>query len=361
MGLLRESTARENSAVFITVILSVVFVFLYSLAFPRTLGKELFFVAGTAVPLSDDLNQPLKPGGSFFRLGEHQGYWSEDGTLLQSLPLKPQMVTDGQRFAWYDSVGEQIVVEGIKGVLFQVKDQKYPYWSGGRLFALDENRLALTALGAAGQTLWTKHFSSLISAVDANSEHTVVGTLDGKVQVFDLKGNSAGPFVPGGSRVPVIFNVAISRDGQRLLVLAGIDPKRFLLLEKGGGDFRPVFHKSLTENKPWPTWLGFLDEGQLSFHEVEEAVIINQISNGAQESLLPFKGHLEDLHFLSAKKLILLLTNDKDKQSLVVDSLEGRPVLKVTFLAREVLLRTSGDTFLLGVDQSLLTMKLSYR
>jgi hypothetical protein len=157
------------------------------------------------------------------------------------------------------------------------------------LFALDENRLALTALGAAGQTLWTKHFSSLISAVDANSEHTVVGTLDGKVQVFDLKGNSTGPFVPGGSRVPVIFNVAISRDGQRLLVLAGIDPKRFLLLEKGGGDFRPVFHKSLTENKPWPTWLGFLDEGQLSFHEVEEAVIINQISNGAQESLLPFR------------------------------------------------------------------------
>ncbi len=361
MGLLRESSARENSAVLITVVLSVVFVFLYSLAFPRTLGKELFFVTGTAVPLPDDLNQPLKSGGSFFSLGDHQGYWGEDGALLQSIPLKPQMVTDGQRFAWYDATGDQIVVESAKGVLFQVKGQKYPYWSGGRLFALDENRLVLTSLGSEGQTLWTKHFSSLISAVDANSELTAVGTLDGKVQVFDLKGKSAGPFVPGGSRVPVVYNVSLSRDGKHLLVLAGIDPKRFILLEKGGSDFRPVFHKSLTENKPWPTWLGFLDDGQLSFHEVEEAVVINQVPNSSQESSLPFKGQLEDLHFLSSKKLILLLTNEREKQSLVVDSLEGKAVLKVTFMAKEVSLRTSGETFLLGLDQSLLTMRLRYQ
>ena len=132
-------------------------------------------------------------------------------------------------------------------------------------------------------------------------------------------------------------------------------------MEKGGTDFRPVFHKPLTESKPWPTWLGFLDDGLMSFHEVEDAVVIDQGSSGTRENSLRFTGQLEDLHYLPALRLVLLLSQDQGSQTLVADSLEGRPVLRILFQAKDVLFRAGTETFILGVDQSLLSLRLRYQ
>jgi WD40 repeat protein len=251
-------------------------------------------------------------------------------------------------------------VEGLSGPLFSIKGVKYPYWAGGHLFGMDEDRLAVTAYGTSGQSLWTKHFSNLVSAMDSNGVLTAVGTLDGRVQVFDSRGNSSGPFVPGGSRLPVIYNVALSPDGTRLLVLAGVDPKRFLILEKGGADFRPVFHKPLAENKPWPTWLGFVDAGSQSYHETESSLVLTSATNTSQVSELPFSGTLEAVHFLPDRKLVLLLSVRGTQQTLQIDSLDGHTVLKVGFAAKDVLVVPSADHLMLAIDQSLVGLHLRY-
>ncbi|MEI8094082.1 MAG: hypothetical protein WCG80_07720 [Spirochaetales bacterium] len=360
MGLLRETSARENSATVLTVVLSVGFVILYSLAFPRTLGHELFLVPDSVASLSEDLTSPLQPGGRFFELAGREGYWDSQGRLLRAQPQRPQSVSSGDRMAWYDASLDSVTVEGTQGVLFRIKGQKYPFWSGGQLYAMDENRLGLTAYDVQGQLLWTKQFSSLISAVDSAAGLTAVGTLDGRVQTFDAKGATPGPFVPGGSRVPVVYNVALSHDGKRMLVLAGVDPKRFLMLEKGGSDFRPIFHKPLSENKPWPTWLGFLDDS-LGYHEAEGAVAVSKVGDSSGETILPFDGVLGDVHFLTDRRLVLLMSGTGDRHTVQVDSLEGQAVLRLTFQAKEVLFAPTAKQFLLGLDQSLLTLQVKYQ
>lgn len=356
MGLLRESSSREKQVLLLNTSLAVLFVLLYLFLFPRNLPAEFTLIPEEASVLGESRAAKLSPGGAFFLLGDREGYWSADGTLERVQPRRPQATVWGDRMAWYDSGQSQVVVESASGPLFTLQGEQYPAWLGGRLFTLDENRLGLTAFGDQGKILWKKHFSSLITSIDTTDRLTVVGTLDGRVQVFGPDGKDAGGFQPGGSRLPVIYNVSLSPDNQAILVLAGVDPKRFLVLERGGTDFRPVFHKPLKERSPWPTPLGFLNGGRLAYYQTEVGLAILDPRSPAQEVLLPTQGSPLVLESLPDPSLIVFVQKDGEKESLRVASVEGASLLTLPFSSQDLLLRRQGQTLLLGVDQTLLRM-----
>ena len=171
-------------------------------------------------------------------------------------------------------------------------------------------------------------------------------------------GEAAGGFQPGGSRLPVVYNVAASPSGQSVLVLAGVDPKRFLVLEKGGSDFRPVFHKPLKESRPWPTPLGFINDGGLAYYETENGFGILDPKSPEQETNIPINGNLAALEPLSGGRLIAFVESGGSQAALRVSTLAGTPVLTLPFEGHDVLLRRQGGTLLLGADQTLLTFEV---
>ena len=357
MGLLREASSRERKAVVVYITLAVLFVAFYTILFPQKLRPELTVVPRQAQQLVETKASPT-PGGSFFLLGDWEVYWSAAGDLQRVTARRPQEAVSSSQIAWYDAPHNQVVVEGLSGPVFTLAGEQFPYWSHERLYTIDANRLGLKAWTAAGKLLWSKQTSSLITAMDSTPSLTVLGTLDGKVQILNAKGDSAGGFQPGGSRLPVVYNVAAAPSSQSVLVLAGVDPKRFLVLEKGGSDFRPVFHKPLRESRPWPTPLGFLNEGALAYYENENGLAVLDPQNPGRETVIALSGHLAALDTLAGGRLAAFVQTDGSHASLRVASLTGTPVLALPFDAHEVLLRRQGGTLLLGADQTVLTLEV---
>ncbi len=357
MGLLRESSSRERRATVFYVTLAVLFVAMYAVLFPQKLRPELTLVPRHAVPLAETKGS-LTAGGTFFVLGGWEVYASPSGEVQRVAARRPQAVVSPTQIAWYDASHNQVVVEGTSGPLFTLPGEQYPYWSHDRLFTLDADRLGAKAWSSAGRLLWSKQTSSLVTALDSTLSLTVLGTLDGKVQIIGPKGETAGGFQPGGSRLAVVYNVAASPSSQRVLVLAGVDPKRFLVLEKGGSDFRPVFHKPLKESRPWPTPLGFLNDGALAYYENESGLAILDPRSPERETVLPLAGHLAALETLQGGRLAAFVETDGSHASLRIASLKGTSVLSLPFEAHDVLLRREGGLLLLGSDQTVLTFEV---
>ena len=358
MGLLRESSSRDNQAVLFYTLMAVLFVLFYLLLFPRPLPAEFTLVPSQAFPLGESKADRLTSGGSFFVLGNWEGYWNAQGQLERVSARRPQATASGERMAWYDSTKGQVAVEGPQGLLFTIPGEQFPVWASQRLFTVDENRLGLKAYTANGHLQWAKHFSSILTAFDTSTNLTVVGTLDGKVQVFGSLGNSIGGFQPGGSRLSVIYNVAVAPHDKAILVLAGIDPKRFLVLERGGSEFRPVFHKALKENRPWPTPLGFLNDGSLAYYETEKGLAFLDPKSPEHEVVVQVTGSPVLLETLPVAGLVAFVQRDGDRSVLRVASPEGVSVLTLPFLARDLLLKRQGDSLFLGTDQTLLRLEV---
>jgi hypothetical protein len=357
MGLLRESSSRERRATVVYVTLAVLFVALYVILFPQKLRPELTLVPKQAFPLVEIKGTPT-PGGMFFALGGWEGYWSGTGDLQRLTARRPQAVVSATQVAWYDAPHNQVVVEGASGPVFTLPGEQFPYWSHDRLYTIDGNRLGLKAWSTDGKLLWSKQTSSLITAMDSTRTLTVLGTLDGRVTVLGPKGDSAGGFQPGGSRLPVVYNVAAAPSSQSVLVLAGVDPKRFLVLEKGGSDFRPVFHKPLKDSRPWPTPLGFINGGALAYYENESNLVFLDPRSPERETTIPLQGNLAALETLSGGRLVAFVQSDGHQADFRIASLTGTSVMDLPFETRDVLLKLQGGTLLLGADQTLLTLEV---
>lgn len=358
MGLLRESSTRDNQVLFLYTSLACLFVILYLILFPRPLPPEFTLVPESASVLTDKKADRLSRGGSYFLLGNREGYWSQAGTLEQVQPRRPQAAVSGDRLAWFDSAQDRLVVEGPSGTLFTVAKESFPFWKAGRLFTMEENRLGLAALDNQGRTLWKKRFTSLVTSVDTTGTLTVVGTLDGRVQVLGPDGNVSGGFQPGGSRLPVVYNVALAPNDGTILVLAGVDPKRFLVLERGGADFRPVFHKPLKEASPWPTPLGFLNQGSLAYYENDRGLAVLNPRAPDREVVIASAGKPLLVEALPGDHLLAFVEKTSGRTSLRVASVTGVSLLNLPFSFQDLLLQRQGDTLFLGVDQTLLRFEV---
>jgi hypothetical protein len=143
-----------------------------------------------------------------------------------------------------------------------------------------------------------------------------------------------------------------------VLVLAGVDPKRFLVLEKGGSDFRPVFHKPLKDSRPWPTPLGFINGGALAYYENENNLIFLDPRSPERETAIALRGNLAALETLSGGRLVAFVQSDGQQAALRIASLTGTSVMSLPFETRDVLLKLQGEKLLLGVDQTLLTLEV---
>lgn len=358
MGLLRESSSRDKQFAFLYTVLAVVFVLLYLVLFPRPLPPEFTLVPAQAVPLTETKAEHLTPGGSFFVFGGWEGYWNPQGQLESAAPKRPQATAWGDRIAWYDASKAQVVVEGPQGPQFSIPGEQFPAWAGDRLFTIDENRLGLKAYGKDGRLQWAKHFASLITAFDTSNNLTVVGTLDGRIQIFGANGSPSGGFQPGGSRLPVVYNVAVApRDGA-ILVLAGVDPKRFLVLERGGSEFRPVFHKPLKESHPWPTPLGFLNHGRLAYYQNEKGLAFLDPKNPDHEVVAPVQGNPVLVDNVPGTDLVTFVQKDGDRAALRVSSPQGASVMTLPFTSQDLLLDSQGSSLFVGVDQTLLRLEV---
>lgn len=211
-------------------------------------------------------SRPLSEGGRFFVNGDFVGYLSPAGVV-----------------EWYERFGGFISGSDNEVLVSDASNQKTTWLHvGGRVswntsspvfvsgrwkISPDETYQSFRVLDDTGAELWSRIRSSPLTCFSQAKDLLATGDTSGLVEIYDRTGRVVSSFRPGGSRYEVIYQIALSPSGQRVLVLSGLEPKRLVVLEKGLEDYKPIQHERVEDNRRFSTELRWLDEEHFLFSD----------------------------------------------------------------------------------------------
>jgi len=217
----------------------------YFFLFPRTSGRELIitpdYLTDLVIDDSSDNMVSTSPPALFVRNGAVAGYLNSDHRLLMSFTSE-RMAVDKNWIAVSGDNGLSLM-EPNGRLITRIPDISFPVARNGNLFLYGNNTGILSKINPInGRILWHKEYISTITVLDGCPGKTLVGLLDGRVELIDDSGTVILKYRPGGSRVEAIYGGTLSRDGSKIALISGLDPQRFVLLEGRKNGYRPVSH-----------------------------------------------------------------------------------------------------------------------
>lgn len=242
----------------------------------------------------------------------------------------------------------------------KMSERGYPWFADGRTFIVGPEQNSIGAIGSAGTALWSRDFPAQITCADAAAGSLLIGLLDGSIQVLDKNGDLVFTFEPGGSRLPVVLAAKLSDDGKAIALVSGIDPQRFLYLEKSGGSFKVVHHEYLNGAFRRPVKATFVGEGKWVAYEKENGLGIFEPSTRASY-VLDVGGSIAALDGTGNDGMMFLLTADGQEKALVAIRMPDKVVTRAPFRSDETYLRRHGDRLFIGGDSRISAISISSR
>jgi hypothetical protein len=359
----------------VVIVLFIAYFFLAARKIPRQMvlvpgwissleSGDTLRIGGTA---GTDTEQflPFSMGSRFGFIGRKDGRFSINRTARYNKSLSGQhwaeYEAEPNRITIYDNTGEQYaVVENPRG---------YPLFldeggGQGRIFIVGNEQNSISEIDASGSVLWTYEFAAQLTCVDAASGLLLAGSLDGSIVVIDSSGGKVFSFEPGGSRHPVIFGCALSRDGSALALISGIDNQRFLFLEHfgaGPGDYKVVYHEFLTGNFRRPVFINFVENdrwvvfervGGLGFYEA-----------GARHTTkVDLDGEISAIDQSGGRGLVFTVVSmSPDRKELTGIMLPDRIMVAAPFKSDDVFLGRADSQLLIGGGQKIISFELEKR
>lgn len=284
--------------------------------FPVTLGDFAITESGAPIP---------------FQVGDRYGYICDDGKFTINQTRRGYISLSGDFWTEYESHPSSVqVMTPQNEMLLEIQDTHgYPLFLDGRIYIIGEEQNAITALGPAGEGLWTHDFPAPVTCIDAAGGYILAGTLDGAIELLSASGASVfPPFEPGGSRLSVILGCAISRDASRLALISGIDEQRFLLLEQSGDSYKVIYHEFLPNKFRRPVHICFADNDGKVVFEREGGLGLYDIGSRSSDSL-NLDGRIEVIDNSGGGKYLFVITaqGPRQKRFIVIRYPEGAPAM----------------------------------
>jgi hypothetical protein len=245
-----------------------------------------------------------------FTLGGRFGYVSASGRF-QVNREKTGEIYLGQNY-WVEYEAEPAVLEinNLNSGGFTIDNPRgYPFILDGRIFLLGSEQNSISEADANGNILWTYEFGASLTCVDAAAGLLLTGSIDGVIEVINSEGSRIFYFEPGGSRYGIILGCALSKDGQRLGVICGVEDQRFLLLEQYGiGDYKVIYHEFLGSGFRRPVHITFVDQDRWIVFEREEGIGCYEIKN-RQSIKVPLNGRISAIDHFGGQGLLFLVVS----------------------------------------------------
>jgi hypothetical protein len=360
---------RKKYWIFLGLVLFVVYFFVAArpipvetILLPRWLSS---LESGFPISLGGNLSENSSDGALIpFRLGDRFGYADAEGRFVLNRPLEGSVSLSQDRWAQYDAEPSSIEVLGPQGEkLIDIEENRgYPLFLDERIFLIGHEQNTLSALDEEGKTLWTYDFASPLTCIDAAAGLVLTGSLDGVVEVLDSEGKRIFYFEPGGSRLSLILGCTMSRDGNRLGIISGIDDQRFLVLERygdgAGSDYRVVYHEFLTDGFRRAVYISFIDNDSKIVHEQEKGIGIYEI--GKRERIfLPLEGDIVAMDTSGHNGLFFIITAQQGKEkNLVAIKMPGRIIIEAPFKTEDVFLGRSSSMLYIGGGHTLAAFRI---
>jgi len=169
-----------------------------------------------------------------------------------------------------------------------------------------------------------------LSAFSSGEAIVVGGTVDGWLEGVSPDGGRVFSFAPGGSRLPVILGLDVSRSGDWVAAVSGIDRQRLVVLGRGGADYRVASHRYLESDYREPVRVIVMDDDRHVLYRRPDGIGVWSV-DGAVDGLLPVKADDFDAAIDEATGVAYIAARRGDKAEIVAfrlpDTLLGRIAL----------------------------------
>jgi hypothetical protein len=299
-----------------------------------------------------------------FKQGNRFGYVDKNGNFAINQAQRGYVSIADQHWSEYDAMPEQLRIHSPASNRTITVDHPrgYPLFLDNRVFLVSAEQTALAELDDSGAILWTHNFTSLITTVDAAAGFIVAGLIHGAVEILDKRGMRVFSFEPGGSRVAVITGCAISADGSRVAIVSGIDPQRFLLLERYGDmeniEFKVVYHEFLETGTRQAVHVEFVDLDRSVAFERQGGLGIYDIASRSSIKL-PLYGRIIEIDKVGSERVLFLLTAQEGiEKRLVAVRFPGTIIIDAPFKSQVFFLNRWENRVYIGGNMTLSSIEL---
>lgn len=340
---------------FATLFVLLILIFLL---FPSSSGTEYFLIPVKVI----DLDQQGDPGISSapdslsFSMGHYYGYFSED-LELSLLGIEDYSVSiSDSAFINYTKVPSILDVQDRDGNgLSVIETTGYPLVAGDKVVVLTDSSVSLYDIN--GNLYWKKDILSMVTTLSVTGDHVLLGFLDGKAELIGLSGEIELDYRPGGSRIECIYSAALSPDGEYLSVLSGLDPQRFILLQRRKDGYKPVHHFELDNQFRRTVDMFFSFDSSEVFFEDPRGVHVYDV-NRRDLSLLEGKGRPVGVYLDHESGFYSLFMKDSAGGRLQVLEADGEKIIDRSFSGNLFYFRKKSDNYYIGSDSKLMFFRM---
>ena len=279
---------KQRGVFFIGLILISVYYFL----FPRGSGKELILTPDSLTSLQPTESATgLSPGRTLaISSGSRAGFVNDNHELI-NLYTSDRMAIDDLWIAVSGDDGLDLL-EPDGRLIARIPDSSFPVSRNGNLYLYRNDAGVLLKIDpVSGRIMWRMEYISPVTVLDGRQGRTLIGLLDGRVQLIDDSREVLLDYRPGGSRVEAIYGGALSSDGSKIALITGLDPQRFILLEERKNGFRPVAHHNTSTDFRRSVSIGFVrDDSQILYESDGYVTAVNL--NGYEIQPMELSGRL---------------------------------------------------------------------
>ncbi len=273
---------KQRGVFLIGLILITVYYFL----FPRGSGKELVIVPDSLTSLESPEQSGIISSASVMviRSGGKAGFLNNSHELF-SLFSSNRMAVDNK---WIAVSGENglDLMEPDGRLIARIPDFSFPVSRNGNLYTYGSGAGILSKINPDnGRILWRREYISTVTVLDGRMGRTLVGLLDGRLELIDDSGEVLLRYRPGGSRVEAIYGGALSGDGTTIALISGLEPQRFILLDERKNGFRPVTHHNTDTDFRRYVSIGFIRNDKQVIYEGNRSVMTMNLSGYGVQSM----------------------------------------------------------------------------
>jgi len=268
---------KARSVTLLCVVLAVIYFF----AFARGTGRELVVAPKSLITL-ESMNSPSAQNESVFLpiQGSFGAGFVDEEHELVSYYVSDRIALDREWVA----IHRGDILELLKPtgqIISRFAGSPLPIARDGNLYLYADDSGTLSKIDPAnGARIWERNYISQLTSIDARIDRTLVGFLDGRIELIDNLGKVLLSYRPGGSGTEVIYGAVISNGASKIALISGLRPQRFLILEERGSSFRPIHHHNTNSDYRRPIAMEFIRDDRQVLYEGGEGIEIFDVKKG---------------------------------------------------------------------------------
>ena len=290
---------------------------------------DIAATAGSKLPADKSADDLLS-----YSTDSRHGYFWPDGRIDKSYVISAR-----------DGTGSVLKVPGVSAELPIASS--LPFFASGKLYSAEADGTGFAAWDEAGLKLWSYTFPCQLSAFSAGGALAVGGTVDGWLEGVTTDGRKAFSIAPGGSRLPVILGLGVSRSGDWIAAISGIDRQRLVVLGRGGTDFRVTSHRYLDSDYREPVRVIMMSDDRHVLYRRPDGIGIWSV-DGKVDEVLPVKADDFDIHLDEERGIAYLVARRGHKSEIIVFRLPATLLGRISLPDSSEFVRFVGSSAYVG-------------